>query len=309
MPYIAYGDQPPMRQSTIDLITWADSVAIDYASRGLGLTLRQLYYQGVSANVFPNKESSYDRLITAVTRGRYAGLIDWSHLTDRNREAHGVGWEGARFPELSALVRRLSSSMVHDLWEGQECRPEVWVEKQALEEVAQRGAAGFRVPYLACKGYMSASEMWEAAYNRFGEYNALGQRPIIIHIGDHDPSGIDMTRDIQERLSLFSGMDVEVRRIALNMDQIDEFNPPPQPGKVTDSRFRDYAINYGNQSWELDALRPELLIDLIKDEVRSFIDVDEWEARREEETAEQERVREISDRWPDIEAWLDENPA
>ena len=63
-----------------------------------------------------------------------------------------------------------------------------------------------------------------------------------------------MTRDIQERLQLFTGQDIEVRRLALNIDQIKRYNPPPNPAKLTDSRATAYVREYGNDSWELDAL-------------------------------------------------------
>jgi hypothetical protein len=310
VPKIPYGPQGEIRRGTLELIVWADQIATDYAARGLGLTLRQLYYQGVSQNVFPNRESSYNRLGSAVTRGRMAGLIDWNHLTDRNREAMGVGWDlMTDLPEMSDLVRGLENQVAHDLWQGQVFRPEVWVEKQALEQVAQRAAQRFRVPYLACKGYMSASEMWEAGYRRFRRYDRAGQTPVIIHIGDHDPSGIDMTRDIRERAEMFAGCYVEVRRIALNMDQIEEFNPPPNPAKTTDSRFTEYAVRFGNESWELDSLRPELLIDLIRAEIETLIDRAEWDARKAEEDEATEKVRAVADRWDEVAAWLDENPS
>jgi hypothetical protein len=132
---------------------------------------------------------------------------------------------------------------------------------------------------------------------------------VIIHLGDHDPSGIDMSRDIEDRLSLFAECNVEVRRIALNMDQIDEFNPPPNPAKTTDSRFGEYAARFGNESWELDALRPEMLIDLIGSEIYSLLDMDLYSERREEEKAAQKKAAEVGDRWDEIEKFLEETRA
>lgn len=308
MPKIQY-TYKNVRGATLELILWADKVASNYAARGLDLTLRQLYYQGVSANVFPNSERSYKRLGNAVADGRLLGLIDWAHLTDRGRNAYGTGSFGRGFPTMQAVMDQAKHYFTHDLWEGQDFRPEVWVEKQALEQVAQRAAGAYRIPYIACKGYMSASEMWEAGYNRIGDYVASGQIPVIIHLGDHDPSGIDMTRDIEERLTLFAGGEVQVHRIALNMDQIDEFNPPPNPAKQTDSRFEEYAIRFGNQSWELDALKPEMLIDLIKTKIVSLLDVDLYKERVAEEKVEQEKASIVGERWDEIEAWLEANPA
>jgi hypothetical protein len=118
----------------------------------------------------------------------------------------------------------------------------------------------------------------------------LGKRVTILHLGDHDPSGIDMTRDNTERLRMFiehhygESNDVfTFKRLALNMDQIEEFNPPPNPAKVSDSRFESYAAAYGDTSWELDALEPTLMRSLIEDEVNNLIDPDQWNDDEERE--------------------------
>jgi hypothetical protein len=308
MSRIQYIDKN-VRPDTIALIEWADGVASDYSRRGLDLTLRQLYYQGVSANVFPNSERSYKRLGSAVNDGRLLGMIDWSHLSDRGRTAHGVGGFGSTFPTMQAVMDEAKWYFTHDLWAGQEYRVEVWVEKQALEQVASRAADSYRVPYIACKGYMSQSEMWEAGYNRLRRYVREGQQPVIIHLGDHDPSGIDMSRDIEDRLRMFAEADVELRRIALNMDQIDEFRPPPNPAKTTDSRFADYRKKYGEESWELDALRPEMLIDLIRSEIGALIDRDLFDALLDEEHEQQAKAEAVGERWAEIEQYLAEHPA
>jgi hypothetical protein len=308
MPKIAYIEKR-VREDTLALIQWADRTATDYARRGFSLTLRQLYYQGVTQNLYPNSERSYKRLGNVVSDGRLLGLIDWNHLTDRHRETSGTGWETMdTLPEMADLIHGIENRVAHDLWAGQDFRPEIWVEKDALEQVAQKAASGYRIPYFACKGYVSSSAMWEAGYGRFGRYMAMGQTPVIIHLGDHDPSGIDMTRDIEDRLALFAGSGIEVKRIALNFDQIEAFNPPPNPAKVTDSRFESYERRFGDESWELDALAPELLVQLARETVQSLIDPEIWAARVDEEEEATEKVREVADRWEEIEEWLEENP-
>ena len=95
---------------------------------------------------------------------------------------------------------------------------------------------------------------------------------VINQIGDHDPSGIDMSRDIQERLNNLFGAEVELKRIALNMKQIEAYNPPPNPAKLTDTRCQKYISLYGRQSWELDALEPSVLNQLITYNVLQFRD-------------------------------------
>jgi hypothetical protein len=309
VPRIQYEDWNP-KPETLQLVLWADAVARDYKRRGYSLSVRQLYYQGVSQNKFANSERSYKNLIAAVSRARLAGLMDWRLLEDRTRETHATGWFGREMPNPWDLARGTKWSMSHDLWEGQENRVEIWVEKQALEEVASKAAGQFRVPYIACRGYMSQSEMWVAGHDRLKEYGEAGQHPIILHIGDHDPSGIDMTRDVEERLTMFAETDVEVRRLALNWDQIEQYNPPPNPAKITDSRAKGYIREYGVSSWELDALRPELLVELLTDEIGRIVDKDLFNERLAEEERErdgvEERYNRLEENWDAVEAFLDE---
>lgn len=99
----------------------------------------------------------------------------------------------------------------------------------------------------------------------------------MIHLGDHDPSGIDMTRDNFKRLSMFAGREVTVERIALNWDQVEEYDPPPNPAKMTDSRYEGYRSAYGDDSWELDALDPRVIQQLIVEHVEAHMDPLAWQ--------------------------------
>lgn len=306
MPRIAYLDHA-FRQSSLDIIALADSICSAYAADGLDLTLRQLYYQFISRDFFPNNQKSYDRLGAIISDARLAGLIDWRHLTDRGRQANSTGWFGMETPIAEELVRDAASSFAFDIWRSQPRRIEVWVEKEALIDVVGKGTEGTRTVSFACKGYVSQSEMW-AAGRRLSAYARAGQEPLILHLGDHDPSGIDMTRDIQARLSMFVGEDVEVRRIALNMDQIEQYGPPPNYAKDTDNRFKTYSEIYGTESWELDSLEPKVLIALIKAEINKEIDVEAFNAEVAEEGAGREAMNAIADRWPEVLTYLEENP-
>jgi len=174
------------------------------------------------------------------------------------------------------------------------------VEKDALTSVIERPCGRYRVPYMPCKGYLSASEAWRAGRRFMRKANA-GRRCVLIHLGDHDPSGIDMTRDNGDRLELFGESSrVEVRRIALNMSQVEQYDPPPNPAKVTDSRAADYIARYGATSWELDALEPRVLDALISDELLGLIDGDRWEETRREEAERREVLAALYDRFEDV---------
>lgn len=248
--------------SSLDVIEKANSIIEEYSAQGLDLTLRQLYYQFVTKNWISNTERSYKQLGDIISNGRLAGLIDWEAITDRGRiirrQTH---WESP-----AEIVAACIRSFSLDKWEGQETRCEVWIEKDALSGVLDACCPALDVPYFACKGYVSQSAMYEAAQriqNRLGSC----RRYIIFHLGDHDPSGIDMSRDIRDRLNEFSSKAIEVHRIALNMDQINRYKPPPNPAKMTDARASDYVEKFGKSSWELDALEPGVLVDLIRKSV------------------------------------------
>lgn len=308
MPRIQYLADKRFRRDSLAIINLADEICTSFAAQGYDLTLRQLYYQFISRDAFPNTEQSYNRLGKLISDARLQGLIDWNHLEDRGRNAHGVGWHTHEIPSFESIVRQARWNYSHDLWTDQPRRVEVWVEKQALEQVVQRAAGRTRTASFACKGYVSQSEMWRAG-QRMREIIDGGQEPLILHLGDHDPSGIDMTRDIRERLSLFAEEDIEVKRIALNMDQIRRYAPPPNPAKVTDSRFESYRAVYGDESWELDALRPDVLAALIEDEIELVLDRKRFTQEYNAEVSGRKRFEAIADRWDEIVEFLEENPA
>jgi hypothetical protein len=304
MPRIAYADERAFRPETREIMRQADEIATDYRGRGYNLSLRQLYYQFVARGLIENSEKSYNRLGRIVNDARMVGIMDWDHIEDRGREAHGIGWPGTVPSPQRELIESAKWGYVVDLWEGQGRYVEVWVEKQALEEVAERAVGGFRCGYFACKGYVSQSEMWQAGRRLQRVRRAFGREPLILHLGDHDPSGIDMTRDIADRLSLFAERPIEVKRLALNMDQIEELNPPPNPAKVTDSRFVDYQERFGDESWELDAVRPEDLVELIEQEIREVVDVEPFNRMAGRERAGRAAMQEVADRWDEIAEFL-----
>ncbi|MCH8852340.1 MAG: hypothetical protein IID41_06755 [Planctomycetes bacterium] len=287
--------------STMPLIDSANEIIEEYLAKGFCLTLRQLYYQFVARDLLPNKQSEYKRLGVIINDGRLAGLIDWEAIEDRGRNVQiPPSWSRP-----DDILDACAGQYQIDLWANQNYRVEVWIEKEALLGVISGVCQRLRLPHFACKGYTSQSEMWEAGRNRIGEYLGQGQIPIILHLGDHDPSGLDMTRDIRERLAMFAGEPIAVERIALNMDQIEQYGPPPNPAKTTDSRFASYAEQYGDQSWELDALNPEVLAALIEEHVGRYRNVELWAEDSDRENAQRETLRQISDRYEDVQDYLE----
>ena len=282
--------------ASLDIIRQANAIIRDYAAQGFKLTLRQLYYQFVARDLIPNTQRSYKRLGNIISDARLAGLVDWDAIEDRTRNPH---WD-----DPAAIIASAARSFRLDKWETQPCRVEVWIEKEALVGVIERICRNLDVDYFACRGYVSQSEQ-HAAGKRFAGYLQDGQDVVVLHLGDHDPSGIDMTRDNNERLGMFARTHgITVRRIALNMDQIETYGPPPNPAKLTDSRYGGYFQEYGDESWELDALDPRVIQTLIGDAVREYRDADAWAAMSDRENDDRERLHDVQSRWPQIVAFL-----
>lgn len=269
----------------LEKVNRANAIIADYQAQGLKLTLRQLYYQHVTKNWITNEEKSYKNLIRLISDARMAGLIDWDAIEDRVR----VPRVPSQWDSLEDILESVYRSFRLPRWEGQEYYTELWVEKDALSGVLRPMAHEFHVTMMVNKGYSSLSAMYEAS-KRFLEAEDRGQRTKLFYLGDHDPSGEDMVRDIQDRLNTF-GSEVIVEKIALTMAQVEEYNPPPNPAKMSDSRAAKYVNKHGNESWEVDALPPNALQDLIREALKSVVDQDKIDAVIAKEEKEKDLLR------------------
>lgn len=280
--------------STVNII---NDIISEYSRQGYELTLRQTYYQLVARGVIENTERSYKRTGELISNARLAGLISWDAITDRTRNLKGgaSNLTPEKRIELAAQYFHLSK------WTHQPNYVEIWVEKDALIDVVGRACFKTDTPYFSCRGYCSQSEMWQAAQRFIRRKNLEGR--YIIYLGDHDPSGVDMPRDIAERMKLF-GADVEIKRVALTMEQIHNFNPPPNPAKITDTRFKAYIKKYGQHCWELDALEPVFLSELIDAAIRPLMDDDIVAQTLALEARQREELRLISDNYHELIAYL-----
>lgn len=296
MPKIKY-KEIRFQQKSLDLIELVNQVVDEYSAQGYELTLRQVYYQLVARGYIPNNERSYKNVGSLINDGRLAGLIDWHSVTDRTRNLR----KAEHWNNPADVIASARYSYNLDKWESQPNYVEVWVEKDALVDIVGQACSPLDTPYFSCRGYTSQSEMWGAA-QRFIRQGDKEKR--IIHLGDHDPSGIDMTRDIQERLELF-GADVYVKRVALTMNQIQTYNLPPNPAKITDSRASKYIDQFGDESWELDALDPKVITDLIKKQVRMYRNDNIYRVVCDKESREKDELRMLEREYDKAIAYLE----
>lgn len=282
--------------NSLAIIEKANEIIEEYARGGMSLTLRQLYYQFVSKDLIPNKQSEYKRLGNIISDGRLAGLVDWDAIEDRTRNLKALYYN---IDPGDAVADALHHFRLNK-WTDQPNYVEVWIEKEALVGVIDKICNELDVPFFACKGYTSQSEMWGAAQRHIRKKSVFDKEEChIIHLGDHDPSGIDMTRDIEDRFDMFEA-NVTVHRIALNYDQIESYKPPPNPAKLTDTRAKAYIENFGYSSWELDALDPFTLRGLIEDKVTSLRDTVIYEQTLREEEEGREILKKLSENWRSV---------
>jgi hypothetical protein len=300
MAKTCYDSSLKFKAPTLKLIAKCNEILEEYSKQGWhGITLRQLYYQLVSRDIIENNQKVYKALSVTISNARLAGLLDWDHIIDRARNLRGrSSWNHP-----SDILSACASQYHIDYWEGQEYRPEIWVEKEALIDVAERAGHQLDAPVFACKGFNSQSEMHSAAL-RFRRQSGLVQKrrqtPLLVYLGDHDPSGLDMSRDIDSRLTMF-GAKLKIVRVALNYDQVEFYKPPPNPAKSTDSRYKDYRAQFGKNCWELDALEPNLLVKLITETIEEHIDFDILNEVKEREETARKVLHHVAERYDEIE--------
>ncbi len=310
------------RPDSLDRIEQMDAIVGEYQGQGLRLTARQLYYQLVSRALIPNKDTEYKKLTALLTDARYAGRIDWDAIEDRGREPSTPSeWE-----DIAALTESALRAYRLPRWKDQDKYVELWVEKQALAGVLAPIAREYHATLMVNKGYSSASAMKESAERikratvvdqdllddiegrlydaREGEYDQQDadafrdinadlavRESVILYLGDHDPSGEDMVRDISTRLQEFGVLCLRVEKIGLTIAQVRQYNPPPNPAKITDPRAAGYIEKFGPQSWEVDALPPNILTRLIRSAFAKHIDKAKMDAVKTREELDKTRLR------------------
>jgi len=298
MAKIAYKNYQP-QSANARILGCSNSIIEEFQADSFDVTLRQLYYQMIARDLFPdewkddegnkNNPKSYSKFKAIIGNGRLGGLVDWDSIVDRtrklNRNSH---WETP-----AELIRACAKQFRLDSRKDQYIYIEVWVEKEAMGGVLQSVCPGLDVPYFACKGYDSLSMIWRAAM-RFKQEEE-SREVVVLYLGDHDPSGIDMVRDIQHRLDMFGCESTVVQKIALSMEQIREHQPPPSPAKITDSRYESYQRLYGDQAWELDALDPRTLVKLITEKVAEITDQEKRDVILQEQEECRGRLRKVAE--------------
>lgn len=261
-----YSDSLHLSVNNVARLSQINNIIEEYRNQGYKLTLRQLYYQLVSRDVIPNKTEEYAKLSSILVKGRMAGIVDWEAIEDRIRIPKIPYYAS----DIKGGINNLIGQYRLDRMKNQDVYIEVWVEKDALSGVISRVTQKYHVRLMVNRGYSSATAMHDSA-ERIINATDSGKEATILYLGDHDPSGMDMVRDIRDRLLEFDAV-VEVEHCALLDEQIETYNPPPNPAKVSDPRAQKYISEYGNTSWEVDALPPSVLNGIVQSHIDGRID-------------------------------------
>ncbi len=291
-----------LSKSNKERLNQINTIIVEYQQQGYKLTLRQLYYQLVSRDFIPNESKEYAKLSKILTEGRMAGIVDWDAIEDRVR----VPKKLSSFDSPKEILQAAHNQYRRNKMESQDVYIEVWVEKDALSGVLTRITNKYGISILVNRGYSSVSAMYDS-FERFKEAIQKEQSVHILYLGDHDPSGIDMIRDIKTRIGEFLINDedlkydwdmeyvletrMSVTPVALTWEQIKQYNPPPNPAKISDPRAKDYIKKHGEYSWEVDALKPETLNQLLEDEILSLINMERYESILEQESTEKSKLK------------------
>ena len=282
-----FRDKLKLNKQNQELLVTINEIIEEYSMQGYRLTLRQLFYQLVSRDIIPNETKEYAKLSGLLVKGRMAGVVDWDAIEDRIR----VPYIPYSVDDIEDAIDDTINQYRLDRQEGQDVYIELWVEKDALSGVLKRITRKYHINLMVNRGYSSCTAMHDS-FERLQKAEGEGKETCILYLGDHDPSGLDMIRDINDRLNEF-GVHPEVRQIGLTMEQIKKYNPPPNPAKITDPRAKGYIEEYGNTSWEVDALNPETLHSLVRENVEELIDMDLFDKQIEKEESDKIKLRKM----------------
>jgi len=269
-------------KKTLPLLEAIKDTIKDYEDQNLAFTLRQLYYRLFSKGIIENKKSEYQKLGTIIANAKLSGELDMECIEDRTRRIR----ECDHYYSYEQILQTAVNAYKIDLWEGQEYRVMVFCEKDALIGIVEDAAYSLDCPCFSCRGHPSLTALWEIAQK------IEGYKTVILYLGDLDPSGVIIDQKIQERLNQFGAI-VYVNRIGLTLSQAIDYKIPPAEPKESDKNHDGYVKIYGKQVWELDGLPPDVIHNLVIENIKSYLDIKKYNARIKQQEAERKELKKI----------------
>jgi hypothetical protein len=250
--------------------------------RGIGY---KLFVAGLIAAMSVGNMQKVYRLLK---EAREEGIIPWEWIVDETRALERVSmWGGP-----SDYVRTIRHAYRRNFWVHQPKRVEVWSEKGTVRGVCSPVLNEYGVGFRVMHGFSGATTIHDVSQDDDG-------RPLIIlYIGDYDPSGLCMSEvDLPERFKRYGGTHIELKRIALLGEHVLDLPSFPASDKKNDTRYGWFVRHYGGQCWELDALDPNVLRDMVEEAILEHIEPVAWDRCKATEKAERESIQEVVGRW------------
>lgn len=251
------------------------------------MTVRQVFYRMVSEGVVAKTEGEYKRTVCRLLgEMRLAGTIPFGWIADNTR------WQRKpqTFSSFESVLRRTAESYRRSVWDAQPVYVEVWLEKDALAGVLIEETDPWDVPLMVTRGFPSLSYVYDAATTIRNQ----GKPAYLYHFGDRDPSGVDIDRNLEQRLREFApDAEIHFERVAVTPQQITDLNLPTRPTKGTDSRSKGFE----GESVEVDAIPPRVLRRMGRDCITKHLDPVEYNRLMQVEDEERGILLGIAERY------------
>lgn len=258
------------------------------------MTIRQLFYRLVGTGQIDNTKQEYQRVSRLMTIARRDGRCEYGWIVDRSRPEYTPNvWENA-----AAYAEAIKRSYRRDCWQDQPCHIEVWTEKDAITSSIEPVTRELGVTVRVFRGFSSTTLANEIAET----FSEIDKDIHVFYLGDHDPSGIDIERDILDRVGDFSGglALFDIKRLAIHAADIQRFNLPTQKVKTKDRRHGGFLQHHGDKCVELDALPPNELRRRVREAIEVLIDREPWDRHLLAEKVERDSIIDLANRMKNL---------
>ena len=287
-----YAPWKPQKKTRI-LISQVEAILREYRAE-LPLTARQIFYRLVGAYGYPKTEKAYESLTNHLNRARRARIIAFDDIRDDGasvmREHHYADEN-----DFYRHVREQGETYERDKLARQKVDIRVYCESAGMMPQLRRVTRRYSVPVYSCSGFDSLTAKFDLAESVAEAHTYRGHNTVILHLGDHDPSGETIFDSIAADVHAFLEVDIphipggQIARfepVALTPDQIIQYALPTDPAKAS-----SHSAKWGSKrACQLEALEPRVLAFILKDAIERHLDPDILAADMKAETQERRRI-------------------
>ena len=228
------------------------------------------------------------RVYRLLKEAREQGIIPWDWIVDETRAIE----RAQTWANPTAFVRSVRRSYRRDFWAQQPDRVEVWSEKGTVRGVLAPVLDEYGVGFRVMHGFSGATTVHDVAQD------SDGRLLHVLYCGDYDPSGMWMSaHDLPDRIAKYGGDHVILKRIALRPKQLSGLPSFPASDKTKDPRYKWFLREHGKQCWELDAMDPNDLREIVEREIEKRIEPEAWQRCEVVNKAEQNESAKGCEQW------------